>query len=44
MIDKQVWKVRKWHKGPKLIDNVLMLLPVTGRSGGKRKSTVVTIT
>ena len=25
-------------------DDVLMLLPVTGRSGGKRKSTVVTIT
>ena len=24
--------------------NVLMLLPVTGRSGGKRKRTVVTIT
>lgn len=25
-------------------DDVLMLLPVTGRVGGKRKSTVVTMT
>lgn len=26
------------------MDDVLMLLPVTGKVGGKRKSTVVTIT
>ena len=31
-------------KGEKVMNNVLMLLPVTGRVGGKRKSTVVTIT
>lgn len=26
------------------MDDLLMLLPVTGRVGGKRKSTVVTVT
>ena len=34
----------KMPRGVKVENDILILLPVTGKSGGKRKSTVVTMT